>query len=286
MASAVSRCSLLSAVALYAVVCACQAAEPKIERDLVFAERPGEQLLAFLDRESKADREKPAADQAKPTAKAPEPDWGAIFKMHYQSRVKMFTEQNLVFKNVVLVGDSITEGFDVATYFPGRRILNRGIGADVIGNDLPADDPRGVLKRLEQSIFDCAPTDVFLMIGINDLNSGRTPEVLEKGYRELFQQIKAGAPRVRVHVQSILPTRGSHAARNPDVLDSNARLKKLAAEFGFNYIDLHSRMIDAKGELKSEFTEDGLHLTPAAYAVWQAEVLRIIDETRPPAPPN
>ncbi len=242
-------------------------------------------IVAFFDRELKAVRKKPA-DQAKATTKAAEPDWGAIFRMHYQNRVKMFAEQNLVFKNVVLVGDSITEGFDVATYFPGRRIINRGIGADVIGNDLPPDDPRGVLKRLEQSIFDCAPTDVFLMIGINDLNSGRTLEVLEKGYRELFKQIKAGAPRVRVHVQSILPTRGGHAARNPEVLDANDRLKKLAAEFGYDYVDLHSQMVDAKGELKSEFTEDGLHLTPAAYAVWQAEVLRILDETRPTAPPK
>lgn len=206
----------------------------------------------------------------------PAPDWGALFKMHYQNRVKLFAEQNQVFRNVVLVGDSITEGFDVGSYFPGRRVLNRGIGADVIGNALPGDDPRGVLRRLDASVFDCAATDVFLLIGINDLNSGRTPDVMEEGYRELLGRLKNEAPRVRVHVQSVLPTRGDHARRNPAVRDVNARLKRLAGEFGFDYIDLHSLMADEKGELKAEFTDDGLHLTPPAYAVWRGEVERVL----------
>jgi hypothetical protein len=85
--------------------------------------------------------------------------------MHYVNRVKAFKEQNQQLQHVVLLGDSITEGFDVPTYFPGRRVLNRGIGADVIGNALPDDDPRGVLRRLDESVFDCAATDVFLLIG-------------------------------------------------------------------------------------------------------------------------
>ena len=70
----------------------------------------------------------------------------------------------MVFQNVVLLGDSITEGFDVTKFLPGRRVLNRGIGGDVIGNALPADDKRGILARLDESVFNCAATDVFLLI--------------------------------------------------------------------------------------------------------------------------
>ena len=120
-----------------------------------------------------------------PLAAAPEPakaapvDWGAVFKIHWQNRVRAFREQNEAWQNVVLVGDSITEGFEVAKYFPGRRVLNRGIGADVIGNALPADDPRGVLQRLDNSVFDCAPTDVFLLIGINDQDATGKGSVTE-----------------------------------------------------------------------------------------------------------
>src|SRR5512138_2907434 len=152
-----------------------------------------------------------AAAESKPeSAKAPT-DWGALFKIHWQNRVRAFKEENLQFQHVVLLGDSITEGFDVAKYFPGRRVINRGIGADVIGNNMAADDPRGVLQRLDNSVFDCAATDLFILIGINDLNSGRTVDSMETGYRELLKRIREKRPDLRIVVQSVLPTRGAHA---------------------------------------------------------------------------
>ena len=214
-----------------------------------------------------------AADE--PSAKkaaAPAPDWRALFQLHYTTRVQEFRQQNLQLQNVILVGDSITEGFDVAKYFPDRRIINRGIGADVIGNALPADDRRGVLKRLDESIFSCAPRDVFLLIGINDLGDNHTPETMEAGYREILERVKKHAPDVRLHVQSVLPTRDNYAKHNANVNDFNARLQKLAKEFDYDFIDLHSKMADDKGELKKEFTADGLHLKDPGYQVWKAEI--------------
>jgi lysophospholipase L1-like esterase len=215
------------------------------------------------------------AEPAKPAA-TPPVDFAALFKMHYGNRVKAFKDQNQQLQYVVLLGDSITEGFEVAKYLPGRRVLNRGIGADVIGNAMPKDDPRGVLKRLDESVFDCAATDVFLMIGINDLGSGRTPEVMEQGYREILQRIKKRTPAVRVHVQSVLPTRGNYAKHNANVLDFNQRLQKLAKEFEYDYVDVHKLMLDDKGELKPELTPEGLHLNEKAYEIWRGEVLRVM----------
>lgn len=212
-----------------------------------------------------ADEPKASTQEAKPT---PPNDFRALFQMHYVQRVQSFRDQNPVFQNVVLVGDSITEGFDVQKCFPGRRVINRGIGADVIGNGLAADDKRGVLKRMEESFFNCGATDVFLLIGINDLGDNHTPEAIEAGYREILQQVKSQTPRIRVHVQSLLPTRDGFAKHNTNVNDCNARLQKLAKEFGYDYVDLHAAMADDKGELRKEFTGDGLHLNAEAYKVW------------------
>jgi lysophospholipase L1-like esterase len=219
-----------------------------------------------------ADEKKPDTPEVE-KAKVPPPDWGAIFKMHWQNRVRAFKEQNMVFQNVILLGDSITEGFDVAKHFPGRRVLNRGIGADVIGNNMPPDDPRGVLQRLDNSVYDCAATDVFILIGINDLNSGKSVDSMEEGYRALLQRLREHSPELRVHVQSVLPTRGDHDKQNAPVLEFNTRLKRLAAEFKCTYIDLHSLMADGEGKLKAEFTNDGLHLTETAYALWRGKIL-------------
>ncbi len=215
--------------------------------------------------------------QTNSPAKSDKPvDLGALFRMHYDTRVRAFKEQNLAWRNVVLLGDSITEGFDVSKHFGGRRVLNRGIGGDVIGNALATNDARGVLRRLDNSVFECAATDVFLLIGINDLGSGRSVDVMEQGYREILKRIHETAPAVRVHVQSVLPTRGNYAKHNAPVREFNERLRKLAAEFGYDYIDLHKFMVDDQGELKEELTADGLHLNQKAYATWRAEVLKIM----------
>jgi lysophospholipase L1-like esterase len=228
--------------------------------------------LAFAAEPSTAKPDsKPAAKSATPKA-APAPDWRALFQLHYATRVEEFRHQNLQFQNVILLGDSITEGFDVAKYFPDRRILNRGIGADVIGNALPEGDKRGVLKRLDESIFNCAPRDVFLLIGINDLGDSHTPEVMEAGYREILAQVKRRAPAVHMHIQSVLPTRGTYAKHNANIIDFNERLQKLAKEFDYDYIDLHSQMSDDRGELKKEFTTDGLHLLAPGYKIWKAQI--------------
>jgi acetyl esterase/lipase/lysophospholipase L1-like esterase len=247
--------------------------------------------IAFFNRELKGEpgaiaapapaaeapaEEPPAPVKTAEPAPAPAPDLGAMFRMHYTNRVRAFQEQCEQLQYVVLLGDSITEGFSVPKFFPGHRVLNRGIGADVIGNGLPAEDNRGVLRRLDESVFNCAATDVFLLIGINDMGSGRTPEDMEPGYREILERIKRETPRVRVHVQSVLPTRGRFAKHNAPVLEFNERLKKLAAEFGYDYLDLHAKMTDDKGELKAEYTGDGLHLNAAAYEVWKAEVERVM----------
>jgi lysophospholipase L1-like esterase len=221
-------------------------------------------VLVALSLNARADE---PASPAKPAA-----DWRALFQMHYTQRTQEFREQNQIFQNVILVGDSITEGFDVAKYLPGRRVINRGIGADVIGNALPADDKRGVLKRLDESFFNLPATDVFLLIGINDLGDSHTPDQLEAGYREILEKVKSGAPRIKVHVQSLFPTRGNFAKHNANVNDFNERLQKLAKEFGYDYIDLHSLMADDKGELKQELTTDGLHINADGYKIWKAEI--------------
>jgi len=203
-------------------------------------------------------------------------DWAALFVMHWQNRVGDFKDQNLAWQNVVLLGDSITEGFDVQKYFPGRRVINRGIGADVIGNAMAPGDPRGVLQRLDNSLFDCAPASVFILIGINDLNGGHTLDQMTDGYRELLKRIRAKRPDLPVYVQSVLPTRGGYSGKNPVIVEFNKRLLALAAEFKCSYLDLHPLLCDAKGELKEDFTKDGLHLTEPAYLIWREQILKAL----------
>ena len=74
---------------------------------------------------------------------------------------------------------------------------------------------------------------------------------MELGYRQILERIKQEAPRVRVHVQSVLPCSDRYAKHNANVLDFNERLKKLAAEFGYDYLDLHAPHGRRPGRIES-----------------------------------
>jgi lysophospholipase L1-like esterase len=201
--------------------------------------------------------------------------WG-FFQAHYANRVESFRSENFNYSHVVLLGDSITEGFKVDKWFPFRRVLNRGIGSDIIGVARDSDDKRGVIQRLDSSVFDCGASHVFLLIGINDFGDDRTVEVMADGYRTILKTIKERRPETVVHVQSLMPARGAHTRHQEKILKFNTELQRLAREFDFPYVDLHSLLKDSKGELKEECTYDGLHLNDQGYSIWKKEVDRIM----------
>src|SRR5688572_8965847 len=80
---------------------------------------------------------------------------------YYHDHVRDFRAANARLapgqRHVVLVGDSLTEGFSRPhreRYLPtlAARTLNRGISSDGVGLN-----SRGVLNRLDESVFDCNP---------------------------------------------------------------------------------------------------------------------------------
>jgi lysophospholipase L1-like esterase len=195
-----------------------------------------------------------------------------VVRQHWADRVRFFLTQPVAGHPVVLLGDSLTEGFDVAKYFPGHVVLNRGVSSDVIGNDLAPGDNRGVLQRLDCSVFPCPASDVFVLIGINDLGDGHGLDLMEQGYRELLQRLHAEAPDSRLHVESLLPTRGHYARLNAHIRAFNDRLRHLAAENHADYLDLHALLLDEQGELKADCTREGLHLNERGYQIWQSAI--------------
>ncbi|MCX7000562.1 MAG: GDSL-type esterase/lipase family protein [Candidatus Sumerlaeota bacterium] len=201
---------------------------------------------------------------------------------YYFDRIEIFQKENASlkdskWKNIVLLGDSLTEGFDAQKYLPGRHFVNRGIVSDHVGTG-----ERGILRRLDSSVFDCNPSHVFFMIGVNDLGDDITTGSIRRiaaCYREVCATIIKKAPDVKLYILSCLPTAKKYARLNPPIMNLNSHIKEIAGEMHLTYIDLHSLMKDERGELRQEYTREGLHLTPAAYLVWA----RAIEPFLPPA---
>lgn len=196
---------------------------------------------------------------------------------YWLKRCEAFREDNPSHApgGIVLVGDSITEGFPVDRLFPGLHVVNRGISGDKIGGSRFY----GVLDRVDVSIGDLKPAKVFLLIGVNDIIYWDVPPLeMRRGYESLLARIRQVYPDGPLYVQTLLPLRGQFAQHIPEVLQFNDFLRETAPKHGATLLDTYPAFLDAKGELKDEFTKDGLHLTDEGYARWREILLPLMQE--------
>lgn len=168
---------------------------------------------------------------------------------------------------VVFFGDSITDGWHLEEYFPGKPYLNRGIG----GQTTPQ-----MLVRFRQDVVDLHPKVVVILAGTNDIAGNTGPmrlEDVEADYQSLSDLARAS--HIRVVFSSVLPvhnytekSKDFFAQRSPEkILALNRWLKAYCAANSCTYLDYFSGMVDDKGSMKRDLADDGLHPNAAGYKI-------------------
>jgi lysophospholipase L1-like esterase len=168
---------------------------------------------------------------------------------------------------VVFFGDSITDMWPLAEYFPGKPYINRGIG----GQTTPQ-----MLVRFREDVIALSPKGVVILAGTNDIAGNTGPMTLgeiEANYSSFAELAKAH--EVHVVFSSVLPvhnytaeSKELFADRSPaKILALNKWLKEYCAQNGLVYLDYFSPMVDEKGLLKRNLADDGLHPNKAGYAI-------------------
>ena len=163
----------------------------------------------------------------------------------------------------VFLGDSITDHGELQTYFPGEVVLNRGI---------VEDDTKGVLNRIDE-VVKRNPEEVYILIGINDIGGNVDIEEYRKNMEKIIQSFDHSL--TKVIVQSILPVNNQkfeNKISNGTVHQFNEVLQQLAKENDIQYVDLNRHFENAYGQLKEEYTVDGIHLTGDGYDVWMEKL--------------
>ena len=194
----------------------------------------------------------------------------------YEIKVQNFRCLNAVAKKgeTVFVGSSLCELFPISEMLqnvePRIRVYNRGIGGDVTD---------GLLRRMDESIFALEPKKVFINIGTNDISSpGYTRERLLAQYRKILEQIKARLPETKIYVLSYYPVNRALPGADPEQVAAmfgartNEELRAVngeldAAALGCTYIDVFDCLTDENGNLRAEYTIEGMHMYANGYAV-------------------
>lgn len=171
-------------------------------------------------------------------------------------------------KRVVFMGDSITQGWahhgvPQEPAVAGTVWVNRGISGQTT--------PQMVL-RFQQDVVHLKPNVVVIFAGTNDIagNTGdMTPEQTEDNLTTMAELAHANG--IQVVLCSILPAFDfpwkPGRVPSPKIIALNSWIKSYAAEHGHVYVDFYSAMVDARGGLPATLSKDGVHPTPAGYAV-------------------
>ena len=176
---------------------------------------------------------------------------------------------------IIMLGDSLTAGNRWDRAFPRTKLRNLGINGDTCA---------GVWGRLDE-VVSLKPGLIFLQIGINDFLRGAIPEELVTGHQRIWAELSQRRPEAALRVISLFPYLEEALpglAPNLDLIETNQRLAEEAAKAGLAFIDLFRALADPDHQLRLDYTTDGLHLTPAAYRVWE-DRLRLEMENGPAA---
>lgn len=188
------------------------------------------------------------------------------YSTFYYQRASLFEELPIGKKDIIFLGNSITNGAEWFELLGGNKFVkNRGISGDIC---------EGVYDRLDP-ILKGKPQKIFLMIGINDIGRGGSVEQVIDGTSKIINKIKADSPRTKIYVQSLLPVTdhygmfSGHTSRGLIIKKVNEELETNSKYWGVKYIDLYSHFIDPNtGKLNTLYSNDGLHLLGVGYKHW------------------
>ena len=178
-----------------------------------------------------------------------------LFETHYYDRCNLFKQENENMKDidVAFLGDSLTEGYDVKTFYPSLTVVNRGISGDTTV---------GLEKRLQVSAYDANPKVISMLIGANNFDT------MLDNYETIVSKLKENLPQTKVILCSLTSMTGNWAKNNAKARQNNVEIEKIAAKYGYVYADLYNALLDPNTkELKQEYSVDGGHLTKDGYTV-------------------
>ncbi|MFT5676004.1 MAG: lysophospholipase L1-like esterase [Paraglaciecola sp.] len=189
---------------------------------------------------------------------------------------RRFDARNSLAKDPILfVGSSSMVYWETANSFPDYPIINRGFG----GASLPE-----VIHFYDDVIKKHNPSMIFVYCDI-DVERGRSPEFAVNAFKELVNRIEQDFPTTPVLFLSMKPTLiddilGKDVRRNK-LLTNQLLMQYAESKDTLSYVDITSSMIGANGRLKDNiFIDDGMHLNPLGYELWDPIIKSEIDNIR------
>lgn len=193
--------------------------------------------------------------------------------MTKQEKIERFRKMNETAEKgqIVCAGSSLMEMFPVEKFVQEDNIpfviYNRGVGGFVT---------QELLDNIDVCILDLEPRRVFINIGTNDLSN---PELsiddMIQNYDKILTIVQDRLPGVDIYMMAYYPINYDAATdemkpgllirTNDKIVQANEAVQALAKLHQARYIDINDPLKDEKGNLKAEYTIEGMHIKEQGY---------------------
>ena len=177
---------------------------------------------------------------------------------------------------ILFTGSSLMEQFPVEELLRDEQIdiciYNRGVSG------FTTED---MLTNMEEMVFGCKPSKIFINIGTNDIGAkDYSEDRLIRNYREILTEIMNRLPEAAVYVMAYYPVNETEKMpdsvrrakafmnrNNANIGKANMRLARLSEELGLRFINVNEGLTDETGKLRKEYTLEGIHMYANAYRI-------------------
>ena len=165
---------------------------------------------------------------------------------------------------IVFVGSSsIVKWKTLAMDFPGLPVMNRGFGGSQLADSV---------NYADRIVIPYQPREVVVYAGCNDLDAGKSPEIVYGDFVALMKKLRAELPHARLAYISVAPNfaRWKELAQ---VKEMNALAENYCRHHGIAFINVFPLMLGSDGHpLPDIYVADRLHMNAKGYVIWRQAV--------------
>ena len=184
-----------------------------------------------------------------------------------QTKYRELNQVSVLEPDIIFIGDSIVEYYPLQELFgTAKTIVNRGIRGY---------QTRLLLENLDAHLYGDAVDQIVLLIGTNDIGKDIPMNEALNNLERVIQSIARDYPLSQIKLLSILPVNEGERYKQTVYIRTNEKIREwnqayeaLASVYmQVDFVPVYDSLTDTEGQLKKDYTTDGLHLSVAGYQV-------------------
>ena len=182
-----------------------------------------------------------------------------------QTKYRELNQISVIQPDIIFIGDSIVE------YYPLQELL--GTTKTIVNRGIRGYQTGLLLDNLDAHLYGDAVDQIVLLIGTNDIGKDVPMSQALGNLESVIQSISRDYPLSQIKLVSILPVHQGEEYKQTVYIRTNEKIKgwnqayqELASAYmQVEYVSVFEELLDQEGQLKSDYTTDGLHLSVSGY---------------------